>query len=234
MAHRRVTRRASGPMSSVKRVVVVGSGAREHALATAFASAGHQVIVAPGNAGTQLVARNVDVQPDDVAGLVELAVVEAADLVVVGPEQPLTLGLVDALSERGVRAFGPTRAAARLEASKAYMKTFCERHRIATAPFAVFDRADAAERHVRAAARPLVVKADGLAAGKGVVVADTVDEACDAIDRMMRKGEFGPAGRIVVIEERLGGEEASFHAICDGTRAVALAPAQDHKRVRDG
>jgi phosphoribosylamine--glycine ligase len=221
-------------MSSAKRVVVVGSGAREHALAAAFASAGHQVIVAPGNAGTQLVARNVDVQPDDVAGLVELAVAEAADLVVVGPEQPLTLGLVDALSERGVRAFGPTRAAARLEASKAYMKTFCERHRIATAPFAVFDRADAAERHVRAAARPLVVKADGLAAGKGVVVADTVDEACAAIDRMMRRGEFGPAGRMVVIEERLAGEEASFHAICDGTRAVALAPAQDHKRVRDG
>jgi phosphoribosylamine--glycine ligase len=234
MAHRRVTRLSAGPMNSVKRVLIVGSGAREHALATVVAAAGHAVVVAPGNAGTEDVARNTGVKADDVAGLVRLAVTEAADLVVVGPERPLTLGLVDALAERGVRAFGPTRAAARLEASKAFMKRFCERHAIATAPFAVFDDADAAERHVRGAGRPLVVKADGLAAGKGVVVADSVDEACSAIDRMMRKGEFGAAGRIVVIEDRLEGEEASFHAVCDGTRAIALAPAQDHKRVGDG
>jgi phosphoribosylamine--glycine ligase len=221
-------------MSSLKRVVVVGSGAREHALATVFADAGHKVTVAPGNAGTELVGDNADVQADDVAGIVELAKAKAAHLVVVGPERPLTLGLVDALSEHGIRAFGPTRAAARLEASKAFMKSFCKRYGIATAPFAVFDDPDAAERHLRVAGRPLVVKADGLAAGKGVVVADTVDEACAAVDRMMRKGEFGAAGRIVVIEERLAGEEASFHVVCDGTRAVALAPAQDHKRVGDG
>ena len=218
----------------MKRVVVVGSGAREHALAAVLTGAGHRVTVAPGNAGTEAIAQNASVQADDVPGIVDLAQAEAADLVVVGPERPLTLGLVDALSERGIRAFGPTQAAARLEGSKAFMKSFCKRHRIATAPFAVFEDAKAAERHLRAAGRLLVVKADGLAAGKGVVVADSVDEACSAVDRMMRKGEFGAAGRTVVIEERLSGEEASFHAVCDGKRAVALASAQDHKRVGDG
>ena len=223
--------------SSSARVIVVGSGAREHALAAAIASRElHELIVSPGNAGTASVpgCRNADVRADDVPGLVELAVRERASLVVVGPEQPLVLGLVDALAARGVRAFGPSRAAARLEGSKAFMKRFCERHAIPTARFAVFDDADAAERHVRASAEPLVVKADGLAAGKGVVVAASADEACAAIDRMMRKGEFGDAGRTVVLEERLGGEEASFHVVCDGERAIALAPAQDHKRVGDG
>jgi phosphoribosylamine--glycine ligase len=220
--------------SSSARVIVVGSGAREHALGAALAGGGHDVVVTPGNAGTALVGRNAGVRADDVAGIVELAVHERASLVVVGPEQPLTLGLVDALAARGVRAFGPSKAAARLEGSKAFMKRFCERHGIATASFAVFDDADAAERHARAAAGPLVVKADGLAAGKGVVVAATKDEACAAIDRMMRKGEFGDAGRTVVLEERLAGEEASFHVVCDGTRGIALAPAQDHKRVGDG
>jgi phosphoribosylamine---glycine ligase len=216
------------------RVIVVGAGAREHALAVAIARGGHQVIVAPGNAGTALVGRNVPVPADDVAGIVDLATSERADLVVVGPEGPLALGLVDALVAAGVRAFGPTRVAARLEGSKVFMKKFCERHRIPTAPFAVFDDADAAERYVRGAPRPLVVKADGLASGKGVVVSDTADEACSAIGRIMRKRELGDAGGTVVLEERLVGEEASFHVVCDGTRAVALAPAQDHKRVGDG
>jgi phosphoribosylamine--glycine ligase len=223
-----------------RRVVVVGGGAREHALASILAAAGHAVVCAPGNGGTEQVGRNAAVRADDIDGLVELAARERADLVVVGPEGPLTLGLVDALQARGIRAFGPTRAAARLEGSKAFMKRFCERHRIPTAAFAVFDDADAAERHVRDAAaaaagwRPPVVKADGLAAGKGVVVADSVDEACDAIDRFMRKRELGDAGATVVLEDRLPGEEASFHVVCDGERAVALAPAQDHKRVADG
>lgn len=220
-------------MASTARVIVVGAGAREHALGAALARGGHTVITAPGNAGTENVGRNAAVRVDDVAGLVDLAARERADLVVVGPELPLTLGLVDALTARGIPAFGPPRAAARLEGSKAFMKRFCERHSIPTAPFAVFDDADAAERHVRAVGRPLVVKADGLAAGKGVVVADTVDEACAAIDRIARKAEFGDAGRTVVLEERLAGEEASFHVVCDGTRAIALAPAQDHKRVGD-
>jgi phosphoribosylamine--glycine ligase len=200
----------------------------------AIAAGGHEVVVAPGNAGTQSVGRNVNVAPDDVPGLVGLAASAKADLVVVGPDLPLQLGLVDALEANGLRAFGPTRRAARLEGSKAFMKRFCEKNGIPTAPFAVFDDPDAAERHVRRAARPLVVKADGLAAGKGVIIPDTVDEACAAIDRIMRKRAFGDSGRTVVIEERLEGEEASFHAVCDGERAVALAPAQDHKRVRDG
>ncbi len=220
-------------MASGKRVVIVGAGAREHALATAIAQGGHHVVVAPGNAGTEAVARNADVRADDVPGLVELAVTEKADLVVVGPELPLTLGLVDALEARGVRAFGPSRAAAQLEGSKSFMKRFCQRHRIPTASFAVFDDPDDAERHVRSVPRPLVVKADGLAGGKGVVVAGSADEACRAIDRIMRRRAYGDAGRTVVIEERLAGEEASFHVVCDGTRGVALAPAQDHKRVHD-
>jgi len=222
-------------------VIVVGSGAREHALAAALADAEHEVLIAPGNAGTAAVGRNVAVRVDDVDGIVRLADAERADLVVVGPELPLVLGVVDALGTRGVTAFGPSRAAARLEASKAFMKGFCKRHGIPTAPFAVFDDPDAAQRHLREDARargpfaaPLVVKADGLAAGKGVVVADTVDEACAAVDRIMRGREFGDAGRVLVLEERLSGEEASFHVVCDGTRAVALAPARDHKRVGDG
>jgi phosphoribosylamine--glycine ligase len=231
-----------GGMRNRGRVIVVGSGAREHALARAVAASasGCEVVVAPGNAGTESVGRNAPVRADDVAGIVALAAREQADLVIVGPEAPLTAGLVDALAEKGVRAFGPTRAAARLEGSKSFMKRFCERHGIPTAPFAVFDDADAAERHLRAHAatqsqqHPLVVKADGLAAGKGVVVPDSVDEACDAVDRFVRRRELGDAGATVVLEERLPGEEASFHVVCDGTRAVPLAPAQDHKRVHDG
>ncbi len=221
-------------METRARVIVVGSGAREHALAAALSSGGHEVVSAPGNAGTAVVGRNAPVGADDVAGLVDLAVRERADLVVVGPEAPLTAGLVDALAARGIRAFGPSRAAARLEGSKAFMKEFCARHGIPTAAFAVFDDADAAERYVRAAGRPLVVKADGLAAGKGVVVPAGVDEACAAVDRMLRQREFGAAGARIVVEELLPGEEASFHVVCDGTRGVALAPAQDHKRVGDG
>jgi phosphoribosylamine--glycine ligase len=235
------------------RIVVVGQGAREHALSAALVASGHHVTVAPGNAGTAILGaalaahdhgasgssgpgrcRNAPVAVDDIPGLVELAVASAAHLVVVGPELPLTMGLVDALAARGIRAFGPTRAGARLEASKAFMKSFCERHGIPTARFAVFDDPDAAERYARAQSEPPVVKADGLAAGKGVIVAESADEACDAIDRLMRKREFGDAGATVVLEERLPGEEASFHAVCDGTGAVALAPAQDHKRVFDG
>jgi phosphoribosylamine---glycine ligase len=221
-------------MTSRAHVMVVGSGAREHALGGALVAAGHMVTTAPGNAGTEANGRNAPVRIDDIDGLVRLATHERVDLVVAGPELPLVLGLVDALEARGVRAFGPRRAAARLEGSKAFMKRFCERHGIPTAPFAIFDDADRAEGHVRGTGRPLVVKADGLAAGKGVTVPDTVEEACAAIDRTMRKRQFGDAGSVVVLEERLEGEEASFHAMCDGTRAIALVPAQDHKRVFDG
>jgi phosphoribosylamine--glycine ligase len=220
-------------MGKAKRVVIVGSGAREHALAAALAAGGHQVVTAPGNAGTASVGRNAAIRADDLPGLVDLAAAASADLVVVGPELPLTLGIADALAARGLRVFGPTRSAARLEGSKAFMKEFCKRHAVPTAAFEVFEDADAAERHVRAMGGALVVKADGIAGGKGVVVADGADDACAAIDRIMRKREFGEAGRRVVIEERLAGQEASFHVVCDGARAVALAPAQDHKRVGD-
>jgi phosphoribosylamine--glycine ligase len=225
---------ATRAMRRRARIIVVGAGSREHALGRALADGGHEVITAPGNPGTAALGRNAAVPVDDVAGLVALAVEQRPDLVVVGPELPLTLGLVDALAARGIAAFGPSRAAARLEGSKAFMKRFCQRHAIPTAPFAVFHDPDAAERYALAAGRALVVKADGLAAGKGVVVADSVDETCVAIDRIARRREFGDAGATVLLEERLAGEEASFHVVCDGTRAVPLAAAQDHKRVGDG
>jgi phosphoribosylamine---glycine ligase len=180
------------------------------------------------------VRRNVAVRADDVPGLVALAAAESVDFVVVGPELPLTLGLVDALTAKGILTFGPTRAAAALEGSKAVMKRFLARHGIPTARFEVFDDARLAKEHVARHGAPIVIKADGLAAGKGVVVAGTTEEALGAVDRMMCEGAFGDAGRTVVVEEVLSGEEASFHVVCDGTRFVALAPAQDHKRAFDG
>ena len=217
-----------------RRALVVGSGAREHALAGALARAGADVLVAPGNAGTAQAFRNAPVKVDDIAGLVALARREAVELVVVGPELPLTLGLTDAMNEAKIPVFGPSKAAARLEGSKAFMKRFLARHRIPTAAFEVFDDAAEAEAYVRAAGRPLVVKADGLCAGKGVVVAQSTDEALAAVRTMMRERAFGDAGATVVIEELLPGDEASFHVVTDGTRAVALPAAQDHKRVGDG
>lgn len=218
-------------MTSPRRILIVGSGAREHALATALRE--HDLVIAPGNGGTSRVGRNVAVAVTDVDGLVALAERERVDLVVVGPEAPLTLGLVDRLAERSIPAFGPSRAAARLEGSKAFMKEFLGRHGIPTAAFAVFTDAEEAKAYVREARRPLVVKADGLCAGKGVVVASSTEEALEAVDQMMVARVFGDAGATVVIEELLPGEEASFHVVCDGTRGIALVAAQDHKRVFD-
>jgi phosphoribosylamine--glycine ligase len=217
-----------------RRTLVLGSGAREHALALGLASSGADVLVAPGNAGTATFARNAPVRVDDVGAVVDLAVREAVDLVVVGPELPLTLGVVDALAARGILAFGPTRAAAQLEGSKAFMKRFLARQGIPTAPFVTLDDPERAAAYVRAANRPLVVKADGLCAGKGVVVASSTDEALAAVRTMMNERAFGDAGRSVVIEEVLPGEEASFHVVSDGTRVVPLPTAQDHKRVFEG
>lgn len=214
-------------------VMVVGGGSREHALVDWMASEGHRVLCAPGNAGTQAVARNIDARTDDVPGLVAVAKRERVDLVVVGPEGPLVLGVVDALEALGVRAFGPRRAAAELEGSKAFMKRFLERHGIATATFEVFDEAEAAEDYVRQADCPLVVKTDGLAAGKGVVVAQDTERALAAVGAAMRDRVFGDAGRRVVIEELLPGQEASFHVITDGERWLTLPAAQDHKRLLD-
>jgi phosphoribosylamine--glycine ligase len=225
------------------RILIVGGGAREHALGVGLlgrpggrgdGKPPHDLLFAPGNAGTAALGRNLPGSTSDVGALVELAAREKADLVVVGPVLPLTLGLVDALTTRGIRTFGPSKAAARLEGSKAFMKSICKRAGVPTADFIVFDEAEEAKAWVRTEGRPFVVKADGLCAGKGVVVAGTVEETCGALDRMLNLRELGDAGSVVVLEELLPGEEASFHVICDGTRAIPLVAAQDHKRVFDG
>jgi phosphoribosylamine--glycine ligase len=219
------------------KVLVVGSGGREHALAWKLAQSPRveEVLVAPGNAGTATEprCRNVDVAADDVAELLRLARNEGIDLTVVGPEAPLVLGITDAFSAAGMRCFGPSREAARLEGSKAYMKAFLARHRIPTAAYASFTRADFDERWVHAQRSPLVVKADGLAAGKGVVICESTTEAVDVALGMFA-GRFGPAGDRVVVEEFLHGEEASFIAVVDGQHVLPLASSQDHKRLLDG
>ena len=218
------------------KVLVVGNGAREHALAWRISESPlvSEVLCAPGNAGTSTVATNVAIEVGDRVGLVKLAKERAVGLVVVGPEGPLVAGFVDALEAAGIPAFGPSRAAAELEGSKVLAKELMAKYGVPTAAFRVFDDADEATAYVRECARPLVVKADGLAAGKGVVVAGDVAEAVEAIDAMMRERVFGDAGRRVVIEELLLGEEVSYHVIADGSRYVALAAAQDHKRLSDG
>ncbi|WGF86841.1 phosphoribosylamine--glycine ligase [Marinivivus vitaminiproducens] len=219
------------------RVLVVGGGGREHALCWAMAASPlvDTLLCAPGNAGIGDVARCVDVQADDVDGLVRLARDEAIDLVVVGPEVPLVLGLVDRLEAIGVKAFGPSAAAARLEGSKAFAKAFCIRHAIPTAAYRSFgrDEAEAARAYVRGHALPLVVKADGLAAGKGVTIAATHAEAIDALDAAF-SGAFGEAGSEVVVEAFMEGEEASLFALSDGANVLELGTAQDHKRAFDG
>ena len=222
------------------RVLVVGSGAREHALAWRLGrdSEVQEVLVAPGNAGSRVSATGVDlplpVDEASVARFVRETKTLGVDLVVVGPEAPLVAGVVDALSDAGVLTFGPNKAAARLEGSKAFSKEFMSRHGVPTASFRVFDDAKEAKAYAAAHPRPLVVKADGLAAGKGVTVAATSDEAVGAIEAMMEGRAFGDAGRRIVLEERLSGQEVSYHVVCDGDRHVALAPAQDHKRAFDG
>jgi phosphoribosylamine---glycine ligase len=217
------------------RVLVIGSGAREHALAVRISQdPGVEVHAAPGNGGMAALGPVHAVDVNDPAAIVALARSIGAGLVVVGPEAPLVEGAVDALREAGIDAFGPSAAAARLEGSKIFSKEFMARHGIPTAGFRVFDDASEAEAYVREAGRPLVVKADGLAAGKGVTVAKDADEAAEAIDRIMRKREFGDAGERVLVEETLVGEEVSYHVVSDGTRYIAMAPAQDHKRAYDG
>jgi phosphoribosylamine--glycine ligase len=217
------------------RILIVGGGAREHALAWKLAQdEGVEIIGAPGNAGIASVGRIVPVDPTDADRVVELAKAEGADLVVVGPEAPLVAGVVDALRAHGIDAFGPDREAAQLEGSKIFSKEFMARHEIPTAGFAVFDDADEATKYIRDANRPLVVKADGLAAGKGVIVASDPDEAVAGVDRIMRERAFGSAGDRVLIEECLVGQEVSYHVVSDGERFIALAPAQDHKRAFDG
>jgi phosphoribosylamine--glycine ligase len=214
------------------KVLVVGSGGREHALAWKLARCERvqQVFVAPGNGGTACEAGVRNVPIADPARLADFAADERVALTVVGPEAPLAAGIVDLFRARGLRIFGPTKAAARLESSKAFAKDFMRRHGIPTADYAVFDDAAGAHAHVATHGAPVVVKADGLAAGKGVVVAATLDEAHAAIDAVFAGG----AGARVVVEEFMSGEEASFIVVTDGTHALALASSQDHKRIFDG
>jgi len=217
------------------RVLIVGGGAREHALAWRLSQdCGVEIIGAPGNAGIAAIGRTVAVDPTDADRVVALAEKESADLVVVGPEAPLVAGVVDALRDHGIEAFGPDREAARLEGSKIFSKELMTRHGIPTAAFEVFDDPDVATRYVEQARRPLVVKADGLAAGKGVIVASDAAEAIAGIDRIMRERAFGDAGERLLIEECLVGQEVSYHVVSDGERFIPLAPAQDHKRAFDG
>ncbi len=216
-------------------VLLIGSGGREHAMANALAKSPllTRLYVAPGNPGTQAVAENVDLDAGDHAAVLRFCKEMGIALVVVGPEQPLIGGLVDALDRAGVLAFGPTQAAARLEGSKGFTKDLCREYAIPTAAYGRFSDKGEALAYVRVRGAPIVVKADGLAAGKGVVVATTLDEAERAVEAMFA-GLFGQSGAEVVIEDCLEGEEASFFAICDGARAVPFATAQDHKRVGDG
>jgi phosphoribosylamine--glycine ligase len=219
------------------RILVVGSGGREHALVWKIAQSGavDALHAAPGSdAIAELATCHSQVKANDQGALLALARDAAIDLVVVGPEDPLAAGIADRLREAGVAVFGPTAAAARLEGSKRFAKEFMARHEIPTAAFAVFDELEAARVHVRALGGPCVVKADGLAAGKGVAVCDGTEDAEAALAEMMQERRFGDAGARVVIEERMQGEEASFYAITDGTRVVTLAAAQDHKRALDG
>jgi phosphoribosylamine--glycine ligase len=219
------------------KVLIIGSGGREHALAWKVAQSSRvtQVFVAPGNAGTRLEPNtaNVDIAADDLPGLLAFAQRERIDLTIVGPEAPLVLGVCDAFGAAGLRCFGPSRLAARLEGSKAFTKDFLQRHGIPTAAYATFTRADFDAAWVRAQRAPLVVKADGLAAGKGVVICATQDEAV-TIAHDMFAGRFGKAGDTVVVEAFLEGEEASFIAMVDGTHVLPLATSQDHKRLCDG
>jgi phosphoribosylamine--glycine ligase len=218
------------------KVLIIGGGGREHALAWKVAQSPRvtEIHVAPGNAGTALEprTRNVDVAADDVDGLLRHARAERIDLTIVGPEAPLVLGVVDAFTAAGLRCFGPSRDAAQLEGSKAYTKDFLQRHRIPTAAYATFTRGDFDASWVRAQRVPLVVKADGLAAGKGVVICASTEEAIATTEAMFA-GRFGPAGDKVVIEEFLDGEEASFIAMVDGRHVLPLATSQDHKRLLD-
>ncbi|HEX6766994.1 MAG TPA: phosphoribosylamine--glycine ligase [Polyangiaceae bacterium] len=221
-----------------RKVLVIGSGGREHALAVRLLESESvgDVIVAPGNAGTSETPAWASGKTlrNAAGGALEVARSERVDLVVVGPEAPLCAGISDELAALGVPVFGPSRAAARLEGSKAFMKAFAERHGLPTARHLVIDDEREAERAVRSFSEPPVVKADGLCAGKGVVVADSHAEAVAAARGMLSGKAFGDAGKLVVLEERVIGAEASVHAISDGERFVVLPAAQDHKRISDG
>ncbi len=218
------------------RVLVVGSGGREHALAWAISASPlvDRLFCAPGNAGIAEEAECIAIGATDIQGLVQFCRAERIDFVVVGPEAPLVLGLVDALEAEGIAAFGPSAAASAIEASKAFAKDLFVRAQIPTAAYRRFRDPAAAKAFIASHGAPIVVKADGLAAGKGVVVADDLDTAYRAVDAALVERRFSTAGLEIVVEDFLAGEEASFHALVDGKDALPLATAQDYKRVRDG
>lgn len=218
------------------KILVVGSGGREHALIWRLAQDkdGHGLYCAPGNAGTAALATNVPIRADDIDGLAEWAKIEKPDLVVVGPEAPLVKGLVDRLAQEGIPAFGPVAAGARMEGSKRFAKEVMRTAHVPTGRAEVFTDPRAAKAALPAYGLPVVVKADGLAAGKGVVVAETREQAEKAIDEMLVDAKFGKAGAEVLIEEFLDGEECSILAMTDGERVVLLPSSQDHKRIFDG
>jgi phosphoribosylamine--glycine ligase len=220
------------------KILLIGSGGREHALAWKLAQSKRvaEVLVAPGNAGTasETKCRNIDIAVNNLDALLQCAKDENINITVVGPEAPLVGGVVDLFREHGLKIFGPTKLAAQLEGSKAYAKDFLARHKIPTAYYAVFDDVELALDHLHEVGAPIVIKADGLAAGKGVVVAMTFAEAEAAIVDMLSGNKLGAAGSRVVIEEFLEGEEASFICMVDGKTALPMATSQDHKRVHDG
>lgn len=217
------------------KLLLIGSGGREHALAWKLVQSPlvETLHCAPGNAGIAEVADIVDIAADDIIGLLALVQREAYDFVVVGPEQPLAMGLVDALQDIGVRVFGPTEAAAQLESSKAFTKALCDKYDIPTADYGVFTDLAAAKAHLKTMSAPYVLKADGLAAGKGVVIPETLKDAEAELEEFF-SGKFGDASQTVVIEDFMRGQEASFFAISDGKTAFPLIAAQDHKRAYDG
>jgi len=217
------------------KILLVGSGGREHAIAWKLMQSPdvEAVYCAPGNGGTKAFATNIAVAVDDIPGLVECAKKNTIDLTIVGPEAPLTAGIVDVFKRNGLTIFGPTREAAELEASKAFAKIFCQRYDIPTARAGIFTQLDEAIAYVRTEKLPLVVKADGLAAGKGVLICYTREEAESAVHSMLVEGTFGAAGKTIVIEECLEGEEVSFLALSDGNHVLPLASSQDHKRIGD-
>ena len=218
------------------RVLVVGSGGREHALVWKLSQSPEvtKLFCAPGNGGIGNLAELVDIGAEDVEALAEFAESKDIDLTVIGPEMTLAKGIVDLFEKRGLRIFGPAKAAARLESSKAFAKNLMKKYHIPTGQFAVFDDAQAARAYVRQLGAPSVVKADGLCGGKGTIVASTLSEALGAIDLLMEDKIFKQAGERVVIEERLVGEEASILVVTDGITALPMLPAQDHKRLHDG
>ncbi len=217
------------------KILVVGSGGREHALAWKLAQSERiqMVYVAPGNGGTALDGRLKNVDITDPTWLAQFALKEHIGLTVVGPEVPLAAGIVNIFREHGLKIFGPTREAAQLESSKDFAKAFMKRHRIPTADYQTFSDLQAARRYITQKGAPIVIKADGLAAGKGVVVAMTVEEGLAAVDMMLSDNKLGDAGARVVIEEFLDGEEASFIVMVDGKHVLPLATSQDHKRLKD-